>query len=152
RQASGAPAAGAEGGAAAEAGGDLATGRALEGPVEEGAFRRAAVFEVNVDGVFCALQGRRVPAKRHPLGILRRVEELLEDQVDDEGGELWHRRIEEIEAAAAAVTAHRYAVGHACWIGDPGEAVIVLPGARPPAVFSAEGVIPPVPRVPLGEG
>ena len=122
---------------------------ALEGVVEDGAFRTAAVFEVNVDGVFCALQGRRVPAKRHPLGILRRIQELLDDQVQDEGGELWHRRIEEIEAAAAALAAHRYAVGHACWLGDPAEAVIVLPGTRAPAVFSAEGVIPAVPREPL---
>ena len=128
---------------------DPALEEALSGPVEEGAFRTAATFEVNVDGVFCALQGRRVPAKRHPLGLVRRIDELLDDHVEDEGGELWHRRIEEIEAAAAALAAHRYAVGHACWLGDPDEGVIVLPGTRLPAVFSPEGVIPPVPRAPL---
>lgn len=123
----------------------------IEGSVEEGAYGAAAVIEVNVDGVFSALQGRRVPAKRHPLGILRRIEELVDDQIEDPGGDLWHRRIEEIEAAAAALAAHRYAVGHACWLGDPAEGVVVLPGARPPALFSAEGVIPPVDRAPLGD-
>ena len=123
-----------------------------EGVVPEGAFRTAPVFEVNVDAVFCALQGRRVPAKRHPLGVLRRIEELQEDHVEDgAAGDLWNRRIDEIEAAAAALAAHRYAVGHACWLGDPAEGVIVLPGARPPAAFSAEGVIPPVERLPLGD-
>ena len=121
------------------------------GPVEEGAYRTAAVFEVNVDGVFCALQGQRVPAKRHPLGLLRRIEELEDDHVEDSGGDLWHRRLEEIEAAAAALAAHRYAVGHACWVGDPAEGVIVLPGARLPEVFAVEGVIPHVERVRLGE-
>ncbi|MEA2479757.1 MAG: hypothetical protein QOJ07_1679, partial [Thermoleophilaceae bacterium] len=94
--------------------------------------------------------GRRVPAKRHPVGIARRIEELVQDQVIDEGGDLWDRRIEEIEAAAAALCAHRYAVGHACWVGDPREGVIVLPGSRLPADgFSGQGVLPPVERVVL---
>jgi predicted nuclease with RNAse H fold len=125
---------------------------ATEGSVGEGAYREAPVFETHPDGVFCALQGRRLPAKRHPLGVQRRIEELLDDRVEDEGGELWYRRIEEIEAAAAALAAHRYAVGHACWLGDPDEAVIVLPGSRLPEAFSGEGVIPPVPRRPLPGG
>lgn len=116
-----------------------------EGLVEEGIFREAALFEVNVDAVFCALQGRRVPARRHPLGVLTRIDELDED-LEDPGGDLWSRRMEEIEAAAAALCAHRYAVGHAAWLGDPEEGVVVMPGARPPAVFSSEGVIPRVPR------
>jgi hypothetical protein len=119
------------------------------GQVEEGAFRTAAVFETSPDGLFAALQGRRVPARRHPLGIQRRIEELDQDHVHDPGGELWHRRIEEIEAAGAALAAHRYAVAHACWLGDPDEGVIVLPGSRIPERFSAEGVLPPVPREPL---
>ena len=38
-----------------------------EGAVEEGAYHDFPVFETNADGVFCALQGRRLPAKRHPL-------------------------------------------------------------------------------------
>lgn len=120
-----------------------------DGTVEEGAYRRAPVFETHPDAVFCSLQGMRMPAKRHPFGMQIRIEELIEEHVEDPGGELWYRRIEEIEAAAAALCAHRYAVGHACWVGDPRESVIVLPGSRLPASFSGEGVIPPVPRVPL---
>lgn len=122
---------------------------ARQGTVPEGAYRSGALFETNVEAVFASLQGRRVPARRHPLGVRRRVEELLQDHVVDEGGDLWHRRIEEIEAAAAALTAHRYAVGHASWIGDPEEGVIVLPGSRVPERFSADGVMPPVARLPL---
>ena len=122
------------------------------GAVEEGAYQRAAVFETNVEGVFCALQGRRLPARRHPLGIQRRIEELTSNHVIDPGADLWQRRIEEIEAAAAALTAHRYAVGHASWLGDPAEAVIVLPGTTLPDRFSADGVVPPVARAPLMGG
>jgi hypothetical protein len=119
------------------------------GQVKEGAFRAAALFETSPDGLFAALQGRRVPARRHPLGIQRRIEELEQDHVHDPGGDLWHRRIEEIEAAGAALAAHRYAVAHASWLGNPDEGVIVLPGSRVPERFSAEGVLPPVPRAPL---
>ena len=91
----------------------------VEGAVPEGSYEAFPVFETNADGVFCALQGRRLPARRHPLGIQRRIAELEDDHVVDDGGELWHRRIEELEAAAAALCAHRYAVGHACWLGNP---------------------------------
>lgn len=119
------------------------------GQVEEGAFRAAAVFETTPDGVFAALQGRRVPARRHPLGIQRRIEELEQDHVHDPGGDLWHRRIEEIEAAGIALAAHRYAVAHASWLGEPAEGVVVLPGSRIPDRFSADGVLPPMPREPL---
>jgi predicted nuclease with RNAse H fold len=123
--------------------------RDFEGVVPEGSYRDFQVFETNAEGVFCAMQGRRVPAKRHPLGIRRRIEELEEDRVDDEGGALWHRRIEELEAAAAALCAHRYAVGHACWIGDPEEGVVVLPGSSLPAEFTSDGVLPAVERLKL---
>lgn len=122
---------------------------ARDGSVREGAYTEMPVFETNPDGVFSALHGQRVPAKRHPLGVQRRIVELLEDHVEDEGGELWFRRIEEIDAAAAALAAHRYAVGHACWVGDPAEGVVVLPGSRLPAAFSGEGVVPDVPRASL---
>jgi predicted nuclease with RNAse H fold len=121
---------------------------AVSGPVDDGAYRESPIFETHPDAVFCALQGIRVPAKRHPFGIQVRIEELVDEHVEDEG-ELWYRRIEEIEAAASALCAHRYAVGHACWVGDAAEGVIVLPGSRLPDAFSGEGVIPPVPRMPL---
>ena len=120
-----------------------------EGNVRDGAFETTPVFETNPEGVFCALEGRRLPAARHPLGVQRRIENLLDNHVVDEGGELWHRRIDEIEAAAAAVCAHRFAVGHARWMGDPAEGVVVLPGSGPVNPFSTEGVMPPVGRVPL---
>lgn len=123
--------------------------QALEGTVGEGAFEVAPLIETNSEGVFSALQGRRMPARRHPLGIQRRIQELEEDHVVDEGGELWHRRIDEIEAAAAALAAHRYAVAHACWVGDAHEGVIVLPGFEVPEHFPKEGVMPAVARMPL---
>jgi predicted nuclease with RNAse H fold len=126
-----------------------AAGPDSEGPVAEGSYREAAVFETNADGVFCALQGRRLPARRHPLGVQRRIETLDEAHVLDDGGELWHRRIEEIDAVAVALCAHRYAVGHASWLGQPGEGVVVLPGASVPGRFPSEGVLPPVERLQL---
>jgi predicted nuclease with RNAse H fold len=120
------------------------------GRVEDGSFQMAPVIETNVEAVFCALQGRRLPARRHPLGIRRRIEELSHDHVVDMRGGLWNRRIEEVEAAAAALCAHRYAVGHASWLGDPAEGVVVLPGIEPPGAFGTDGVLPSVERLPLG--
>jgi hypothetical protein len=58
-----------------------------EGPVREGAYQDFPLFETNADGVFCALQGRRLPAKRHPYGMQLRIQELLGDRVTDEGGD-----------------------------------------------------------------
>jgi predicted nuclease with RNAse H fold len=119
------------------------------GQVPEGAYRSSPVFETNADGVFCALQGRRLPAKRHPFGLWMRLDELAGDHVIDEGGDLWHRRIEEIDAIACALCAHRYAVGHASWLGDPDESVAVLPGTSVPSDFERRGVMPPVERLHL---
>jgi predicted nuclease with RNAse H fold len=120
-----------------------------DGAVGEGSYNEFPLFETNADAVFCALQGRRLPAKRHPLGIQLRIEELSGDHVIDEGGDLWHRRIEEIDAAACALAAHRYAVGHASWLGEADEAVVVLPGSSIPAEFDTRGVMPPVERLQL---
>jgi predicted nuclease with RNAse H fold len=120
-----------------------------DGPVGDGAYHDFPLFETNADGVFFALRGRRLPAKRHPLGLNMRVDELNGDHVIDEGGDLGHRRIEEIDAAACALCAHRYAVGHASWLGDPDEGVVVLPGSSVPEEFSSEGVMPPVERLRL---
>ena len=124
-----------------------------EGSGDQGAATERAepdtVVETNVEGVFCSLQERRLPARRHPLGTRRRVTQLIDRRVVDAGGDLWHRRIEEIDAAAAALCAHRLAVGRARWIGDPAEGVIVLPGVDPLRQFATEGVLPPVARLPL---
>lgn len=119
------------------------------GPVDDGAYRRFPVIETNADGVFYALQGRRLAAKRHPFGMWMRIEELAGDRVIDDGGDLWHRRVEELDAAVCALCAHRYAVGHASWLGDPSEAVVVLPGGSIPAEFERRGVMPPVERLHL---
>ena len=119
------------------------------GAVGEGAYHGFPLFETNADGVFYALQGRRLPAKRHPFGLLKRIEELAGDHVTDDGGDLGHRRIEEIDAIVCALCAHRYAVGHASWLGDPEEGVVVLPGASIPADFTRQGVMPPVERLHL---
>ncbi len=118
------------------------------GSVGDGAYTEAPLIETSADGVFCALQNQRLPARRHPLGIQMRIEELEAEEVIDDGGDLWHRRIEELEAAAAALCAHRYAVGHASWLGGP-NGVIVLPGSAPPESFETRGVVPPVERLPL---
>jgi predicted nuclease with RNAse H fold len=120
----------------------------LEGPVPDGAYREGPVFETNADAVFCTLQGRRPPAKRHPQGIRVRIS-ALENQVLDDGGELWQRRIEEIDAGAAALCAHRYAVGYASWLGNPAEPVLVLPGASIPEAFTTRGVLAAVERLHL---
>jgi hypothetical protein len=122
----------------------------VQGDVPEGAFASAPLLETNTEGIFYSLQGRRLPSRRHPFGMELRIGELTEGHVLDEGGDLWHRRIEEVEAAAAALCAHRYAVGHAGWVGDPSEGVIVLPGSTLPEHFDARGTVPPVERVPLG--
>ena len=118
------------------------------GTVGEGVYEDFPLIETSTDGVFCALQNRRLPARRHPLGIQMRIAELEAEEVIDDGGDLWQRRIEELEAAAAALCAHRYAVAHACWLGGP-DGAIVLPGSSPPEAFETRGVIPPVERLPL---
>jgi predicted nuclease with RNAse H fold len=120
-----------------------------DGAVGEGAYHDFPLFETNADAVFCALQGRRLPAKRHPYGMQLRIDELTGDHLIDEGGDLWHRRVEELDAAACALAAHRYAVGHASWLGDPDEAVLVLPGSSIPDEFETRGVMPPVERLQL---
>lgn len=118
------------------------------GTIEDGTYGAAPLIETNADGVFCALQNRRLPARRHPLGIQMRIAELEAEEVIDDGGDLWQRRIEELEAAAAALCAHRYAVGHASWLGGP-DGVVVLPGSVPPEQFETRGVLAPVERLPL---
>jgi hypothetical protein len=112
--------------------------------VPEGAYQETPLFPTDPDQVFWALQGRRLPAKRHPYGMQLRIAELIGDRIPDEGGDLWHRRIEEIDALACALCAHRFAVGHACWMNG-----VVLPGTSLPQEFSTRGVLPPVERLNL---
>jgi hypothetical protein len=127
-------------------------GLAIYGPgeddreVPEGAYRETPAFPTDPDRVFWALQRRRLPAKRHPYGIQLRIEELEGDRIVDESGDLWHRRIEEIDALACALCAHRFAVGHASWVDG-----VVLPGTGLPEEYSTRGVMPPVERLTLPE-
>jgi len=114
--------------------------------VPEGAYTDTPLFPTDPDRVFWALQGKRLPAKRHPYGLQLRIDELEGDRIDDEGGDLWHRRIEEIDALACALCAHRFAVGHASWMDG-----VVLPGTSLPGEFSTRGVMPPVERITLPE-
>jgi hypothetical protein len=114
------------------------------GPVPDGAYQNTPVFHTDPDRVFWALQGRRLPAKRHPYGMQLRIAELIGDRISDEGGDLWHRRIEEIDALACALCAHRFAVGHASWVDGA-----VLPGTSLPQEFSTRGVLPAVERLSL---
>jgi hypothetical protein len=125
---------------------------ASNGLVGEQAWHSARVIETNADAIFCALAHRRLPARRHPFGVQLRIHELEQDHVEAAGGPLWHRRIEEIDAAGAGLCAHRYALGHACWVGDPREGVIVLPGTAVPERFTTEGVLPAVERLRLPAG
>ena len=112
--------------------------------VPEGAYADTPLFPTDPDRVFWALQGRRLPTKRHPYGIQLRIDELEDDHIVDEGGDLWHRRIEELDALACALCAHRFAVGHASFVDG-----VVLPGTSLPHEFSTRGVMPPVERINL---
>jgi hypothetical protein len=124
---------------------DLRMFQAEDGdPVPEGAYTDTPLFPTDPDRVFWALQGRRLPAKRHPYGMQLRIDELEEDRIVDEGGDLWHRRVEELDALACALCAHRFAVGHAVWMDG-----VVLPGTSLPHEFTTRGVIPPVERISL---
>jgi hypothetical protein len=113
-------------------------------PVPEGAYTDTPLFPTDPDRVFWALQRKRLPAKRHPYGMQLRIDELEDDRIEDEGGDLWHRRVEEIDALACALCAHRFAVGHASWMDG-----VVLPGTGLPHEFSTRGVMPPVERISL---
>jgi len=112
--------------------------------VPDGSYTQTPLFRTDPDRVFWALQRKRLPAKRHPYGIELRIDELEDDRIEDEGGDLWHRRIEEIDALACALCAHRFAVGHASVVDG-----VVLPGTGLPGEFSTRGVMPPVERISL---
>jgi hypothetical protein len=112
--------------------------------VPDGAYTDTPLFPTDPDRVFWALKGKRLPAKRHPYGMQLRIDELEDDRIEDESGDLWHRRIEEIDALACALCAHRFAVGHASWMDG-----VVLPGTNLPHEFSTRGVMPPVERISL---
>jgi hypothetical protein len=104
------------------------------------------IFETGADAVFCTLLGHRPPAKGTPYGMQQRIAVLkLKGVVDSDGG-LWHRRLAELDACAAAYTAYSVAVGIGSWHGDPDEGVIVLPAAE---LLERYGNLPQPARQPL---
>ena len=121
------------------------------GRVEDGSFHMAPVIETNVEAVFSALQGRRLPRAPPPArASRRRIEELSHDHVVDMNGGLWNRRIEEVEAAAAPLCAHRYAVGHASLARRPrGGRRGAARARRRQGVFGTDGVLPQRRAAPL---
>ena len=120
-----------------------------EGPIREGDYREFPLFETNADGVFCALQGRLLPAKRHPLGMQLRIEELERrprvrrgrrslappDRGDRRGG---LRPVCPPLRGRPRLLARR-----------PRPGGVVLPGSALPEQFPRQGVLPPVERLQL---
>jgi predicted nuclease with RNAse H fold len=104
-----------------------AAGGRPEGPAGEAALSHGRVVETYPDAVFCSLLGHRPSPKRTPWGLQERITALRHRGVVDEDGGLWHRTLDELDACAAAYTAYALTVGHATWVGDAREGVIVLP-------------------------
>ena len=88
---------------------------------------RARVIETYPDACFCTLLGERPASKRTPVGIARRIEALEASGVVDVEADLRQRTLDELDACAAALTAHHFAHANAYWVGHPAEGVIVLP-------------------------
>jgi hypothetical protein len=102
-------------------------GGALEAPVGQGALHYGRLCETYPDAVFCSLMGHRPSPKRTPWGLRQRIDALKQRGVVDADGGLWHRTLDELDSCAAAYAAYALADGLGCWVGEPGEGVIVLP-------------------------
>ena len=96
-------------------------------PVGAAALRAGRVCETYPDAVFCGLLGHRPSRKRTPWGLQQRIGALHDRGIEDADGDLWHRTLDELDACAAAYSAHALAAGHGLWLGAPEEGVIVLP-------------------------
>jgi predicted nuclease with RNAse H fold len=99
----------------------------LEAPVGEGALRHGRLVETYPDAIFCSLLGHRPSPKRTPWGLQQRIAALKLRGIVDEDGGLWHRTLDELDAAAAAYAAYSLAQGTGSWVGDPREGVVLLP-------------------------
>jgi hypothetical protein len=91
-----------------------------------GGERRNTVAEVYPFAVFAVLLGHIPPAKHTPEGRAARIAALRRSLSGTP--ELEQRTHHELDAAAAAVTAHALHEGRATWVGSPREALIVSPG------------------------
>ena len=96
-------------------------------PVGAAALRFGRLCETYPDAIFCGLLGHRPSPKRTPWGLQQRIAALKVKGIADADGGLWHRTLDELDAAAAAYTAYAMAIGLGRWVGDPAEGVIVLP-------------------------
>ena len=118
----------------------------VEGPVGIGALGAGRVAEAYPDAVLTALLGHRPSPRRTPWGLQQRIAALrLRGVVDADGG-LWHRTLEELDAAAVAYAAYALAEGLGSWVGDRREGVIVMPV---PELAERYEPLPPPGRLPL---
>jgi len=102
----------------------LATGRWT---LFDGAVGPPAVLEVYPFACYCALLGSRPPRKSTAAGRAARLAAL-----DGALGEGWCARADlasedAVDAAVCALTALRFGRGEAHWVGNPREALMVLP-------------------------
>jgi hypothetical protein len=116
---------------------------AYEGSVGDHALAHGRLFETYPDAVFCSLLGHRPSPKRTPWGLQQRIAALKVKGIADADGGLWHRTVDELDAAAAAYTAYALAIGLGNWVGDPAEGVIVLPSQE---LLSRYDKLPPPTR------
>jgi hypothetical protein len=103
---------------------------ALGGPVTGGALGYGRLAEAYPDATFTTLLGHRPSAKRTPWGLQQRIAALKLRGVIDADGGLWHRTLDELDACACALAAYAMGSGRGSWVGDPREAVVVLPVAE----------------------
>ena len=101
----------------------LATGR---WSLFDGCSGRNWLAEVYPFASFAVMLGHIPPAKHTPDGRAARIA-ALQSRLDRHAN-LEGRTQHELDAAAAAVTALALQDGHATWVGNPREALIVLPG------------------------
>lgn len=92
---------------------------------EEGPGR--LLVETFPDAAFCALLAERPQSKGTPAGMAARLRALADAGITDKDDRLAQRSHDELDACAAALTAHRLSRGEACWLGSPEEGVMVLP-------------------------
>jgi hypothetical protein len=118
----------------------------LEAAVGDGALRFGRVAEAYPDAVLTALLGHRPSPRRTPWGLQQRIAALRVRGVVDADGGLWHRTLEELDAAAVAYAAYALAENLGSWAGDRREGVIVLPVREPAGRYDP---LPPPGRLPL---
>jgi hypothetical protein len=103
----------------------------------DGSPGRDRLAEVYPFAAFAALLGHIPPAKHTPGGRAARIAALRGRLAT--APDLEARSHHELDAAAAAVTALALRDGRASWVGNPREALIVLPGPLKDRYERAQG-------------